>query len=383
MRAMPGSPSQPPSANEPAARIAHVIVALRGGGAEHSLQRLVTADDQFTHTVFCFGEPTPLGAAMADAGVEVHYLPLNPLAVWRLRNTLLRERFRLVHGWMYYGALLAALVRSRGAGQRLIWNLRTSLDGAPLSGRLRLTMGLLRWLRRDMVVFNSHAGLASHTQLGFARPQHCVISNGIDLERFRPDPARRQVWRKNQQLDATTRAVALVGRWHEDKGVGDFLAAGARLLTQADVPPVRLFLIGAGMTTDNPALTQQLQSAGLKPEQLTLLPEQPDIEAAYAGMDLLVLASHREGLPNVMLEAMACGTPVVGTRVGDVPRIQPDELFTAPPKDVDALFAVLCFALAYGADGVAANRQRVQETYGLQQCIEAYAELHKRLLEQP
>ena len=102
-----------------------------------------------------------------------------------------------------------------------------------------------------------------------------------------------------------------------------------------------------------------------------------------AGMDLLVLASHREGLPNVMLEAMACGTPVVGTRVGDVPRIQPDELFTAPPKDVDALFAVLCFALAYGADGVAANRQRVQETYGLQQCIEAYAELHKRLLEQP
>lgn len=148
------------------------------------------------------------------------------------------------------------------------------------------------------------------------RSDHCVvIDNAIetaDYERtLSPAAARRQLG-----LPVDVPLVGSVGRLSEEKGYHHLVDAVARLHDAGN--PVHLAIAGDGDA--RPALERQIQEQRF-PERFHLLGYQADPPLVYQALDVFALSSLREGLPNVLLEAMSSRLPVVATTVGGVPNL--------------------------------------------------------------
>ncbi len=174
-------------------------------------------------------------------------------------------------------------------------------------------------------------------ELGAAADKVHVIYQGIDRSIFHP--GERGDVRKKLGLDAKRPVLVWVGGMVPVKGLDVLLAAGKRLKDRGN--EFQLALIGDGPLRSR--LEAQAESLGLKPN-VRFVGGLAHAELAdwYRAADLTVLSSHSEGIPNVLRESVACGTPFVATRVGDIAELFPDvaaEL--VPPNDADALAAAL------------------------------------------
>lgn len=139
-----------------------------------------------------------------------------------------------------------------------------------------------------------------------------VLRNGVDLDVFAPKPRDEARARFGLRKGAV---IVTVGNLHPEKGV-DLVVRSLSHLPQ----PVSLLVVGEG--PEQPRLARLARALGV--DQRVCFSRnvpQTDLAWAYSAADVLVLASSREGWPNVLLEAMACGTPVVATDVGGVREI--------------------------------------------------------------
>ena len=207
-----------------------------------------------------------------------------------------------------------------------------------------------RWLtawalpRADRIVAVSRALADEATALGVARERIAIVMNGVDRELFHP----RDRAAARAELGLPGGPIALyVGNLKDVKGVQDLPAAWTRAV-QA-VPEATLVVVGAG------PLQGEL-AAGFAPlgDRVRMVGAQPlpAIPTWMAAADVLVLPSHHEGTPNVILEALSCGRRVVATAVGGIPDLITDPALGAlvPPRDPEALGRALALALAHPYD---------------------------------
>jgi teichuronic acid biosynthesis glycosyltransferase TuaC len=151
--------------------------------------------------------------------------------------------------------------------------------------------------------------------LGLPPERLHVMRNGVDMQRFQLQPQAQA----RQSLAITHAPVLLtVGNLHEHKG--QRLALQALQLVRHQHPQAQLYVVGEG--PDREALLHEAHALGVT-SAVHLIGAVPNTRLStwYSAADVLILASSREGWPNVLLEAMACGTPVAATRVGGVPEI--------------------------------------------------------------
>jgi glycosyltransferase involved in cell wall biosynthesis len=181
-----------------------------------------------------------------------------------------------------------------------------------------------------------------------ARPERIdIVPNGVDRDTFHPRDQREA--RRELGVAEPGPLLLFVGHLLRSKGVLDLLAALRAL--SARRPDARLVVVGEG--ADEPACRQAAAELG---ERVSFVGcESPARVATWlAACDLLALPSWNEGTPNVVLEALACGRPVVGSRVGGIPdllRGRPHAL--VPARDVPALGAALERTLAEPYDAAA------------------------------
>lgn len=187
---------------------------------------------------------------------------------------------------------------------------------------------------------------------GIEAGQVSVNCNGVDTRLFQPQDADAARARLGVAADA--QVLLFVGNLKPSKGCLDLLDAFIQIASTR--PQLMLVFVGDGVARQS--LIQRAADARLTGRVRTLgkldLALLPDW---YAASRLLCLPSHSEGLPNVVLEAMACGRPVVATRVGGVAEVLPAFAgILVPPHDTAALVAALLQALT-----VEWNVQRIAE----------------------
>jgi glycosyltransferase involved in cell wall biosynthesis len=171
---------------------------------------------------------------------------------------------------------------------------------------------LIRWAvgHAARVVTVSDALRDALLALGADPAKVITLRNGVDLQRFQPGDRTAA----RSQLGLTGPTVLSVGNLLELKGHQLLIEA------LAELPGVTAVIAGEGPM--RPALERLARELGLS-DRVRLLGNLPQEElvACYNAADLLVLASSREGMPNVVLESLACGTPVVATAVGGIPEL--------------------------------------------------------------
>ena len=191
---------------------------------------------------------------------------------------------------------------------------------------------ILRWMDRTVCV--SAAQAARVRRAGVPSERIVVIRNAIDPERFeKSDPQYRHVM-QSWFSRPRTHIIAAAGRLSPEKGPDQFVAAAARLAKEA--PDVGFVLFGDGPL--RPALAAQIASCGLT-GSFVLAGFRTDVERFLPQCDLAVLSSWTEGLPVIVLEALAAGVPVVATAVGGTPEVVQDGIngYLVPPGDSAAL----------------------------------------------
>lgn len=140
-----------------------------------------------------------------------------------------------------------------------------------------------------------------------------LLGNGVDLERFRPYPERAETARRNLGLAADTVVAGVVGRLVWEKGFAELFEAARRL--RHTRPEVAVVVVGPTDPAKSGSLTQADLDRASREAGVIFLGERREVEALYPGLDLFVLASHREGFPRAAMEAAACGLPIVATDI--------------------------------------------------------------------
>lgn len=301
----------------------------------------------------------------AVAGVDVEYIPYLALpAVSRPLNGLSAARSILssVRAWQPEIILNYIVYPDGEAARRVARALRipfvVTAIGTDLNVIPPLCDGLTRRVLReaDYTITVSGDLLRTARSLGAPAERSGAVLNGCDTGIFHPRD--RAQARALLGVPADTEAIVYIGRLDFAKGLRELISAVASL--RGDRPRLQCYIVGDGLVRQQ--LLEMIGSNGAD-AQITLVPSCPTdgVAAWMAASDLVTLPSYREGCPNVVIEALASGRPVVATDVGGIPELM-DEASgqMVPAHDAEALAAALDRVLAQPWDpqAIAARHSR-------------------------
>jgi teichuronic acid biosynthesis glycosyltransferase TuaC len=290
---------------------------------------------------------TQIDRTWNPAGIEVTYVPYPVLPVvsrpfngYVMANRLLPyvRRFQpdIVLNYVAYPDGLAAV----RIGSRLEVPVVLTAIGSDLNRMsdplcARLTRSTLR--QADFVTTVSHDLAKTAKTLG-AAPDHVeAILNGCDTAIFNPQD--RAAARQHLGLNSADEIVVYIGRLDVRKGLIELIEAVGALRKRR--PALRCYIVGDG--PDKPLLLEAIARHEAT-ESITLVPpcRTSGVAQWMAASDLVTLPSYREGCPNVVVEALAAGRPIVATNVGGIPELMDDTCGRLiPPQDVPALTKAL------------------------------------------
>ena len=298
------------------------------------------------YPVVCFAfhdSDGPMRVELERAGIrclDMNYEKVNGALrrlryFWRFWRMLRRERIRALHVH-HHGAMILCGIPAWLAGIRRVVMTEHGLQALiERADARRLTVRYGRYAS-DITVVEPAQAQYFHAQLGFPVSRlHCV-ANGV---RVRPrTPARVERTRQELGLPADRFAFFYVGRLNPVKDLGTLLAAFAAL--PEDVASrACLYLVGEGPER---AMLEARRDALRLGNRTVFLGARTDVAEILAAADAFVMSSKSEGLPMVLLEAMAAGVPCVATAVGGIPDLFGDDKgLSVPAQDAAALAAAM------------------------------------------
>jgi glycosyltransferase involved in cell wall biosynthesis len=373
-------------------RILHVITGLSTGGAETMLLKLLTNmdKDRFENVVVSLTTDGELAADIRELGISLQSLGMRRglpaiRSFFHLVKILRKERPDVVQTWLYHSDL-AGFLASRIAGNaKVCWNLRCSFMGEDYYQGLRgLVFKILAWLSRrsDGIVVNSQAGKELHQNLGYSSSNWQLLPNGFDTNKFKPDPDARTRLRDMLNISNVAPIIGLVGRFDPVKGHDIFFDAARQLI--GTHPDTHFLLAGGGCIADNPDLTAMIPDSVRG--KVHLLGARKDIPQITAALDIANCVSIGEGFPNIVGEAMSCGTPCVVTDAGDCASIVGDTGKVIPVNDAAALTEAWRDFLGMPSVVIQElcekSRERIKINYSIEAITNQYQEFYESLCQE-
>jgi glycosyltransferase involved in cell wall biosynthesis len=326
-------------------------------GAERVLLMILSRldRDRFESVVAC-PRSGPLNEMVRELGVRVEDVAgLEARFTWRLDQLVrycksfvgvIRELRRRVNSakpdLLHANSIRSGLVATAatfGLGTKVVWHLHDLLPRHPLSTAIRI---FASFSRRTRMIAVSEA-VARNFRGRFGRlltNRVSVILNSIDVDKFQLEKTARRKIRKELRLRETDLVIGIVGQLTPRKGQLELLEAFAQALTKA--PHSVLLIVGAPLFNRDDEYLELLKRTtsdlGIR-NKVRMLGARSDIAAIMQGLDLLVVNSGTEAFGLVIVEAMACGTPVLAAGVGGIPEIIEHNKsgWLVPPRDETAL----------------------------------------------
>lgn len=314
-------------------RIVHLVIGGEVAGGQVVALRLArAARERGDEVSFVAPEPGPFTELAEREGFRTEILPLRRSfqlgAAWRLARLLRRRRADVLHTHTLAAANVLSRLAARAAGVPVVSHLHIENHFRPATRRLLAGLDNATARLAARLVAVSEDTKRAYERQGYPRGRIEVVYNGVDVpanggfRRSRNDPAR----------------IGEIARLCDVKGQRELLQAVARL------PHAHLVLAGRDLEQDGAfqdALERESERLGIRERVEFGFHE--DVPALLESLDVVALPSWTEGLPVVLLEAMAHARPVVATPVGGTPELVVDGEtgLLVPPRDPEALAAAL------------------------------------------
>jgi glycosyltransferase involved in cell wall biosynthesis len=359
-------------------RVAHLVDTLEIGGAERQLVTVATGvdRDRIEPSVICLTRRGPFERELAAAGVPVHLIgkrhKAGGQAFLRLRAALRQQRPDILQTWMFTCNLFGRLA-AKGLPIRV---LASEVAADPTKSAVRLAVD--RVLAKTTPAFYVNSRTVAefyHAKCGIPFEKLVVIPNGIDVREVEP------VARHTLSVPADSYLVGCAGRLSPEKGFDRVIEA----LASPALRTRRVHVVFAGdgpMRGPLEALAQQLGVA----DRVRLLGYREDLPRVLKALDLFVLASLHEGMPNALMEAMAQGVPCVVTPVGGVAElVRHGEsgvvLDRSAAEPIARAIADLMDAPGTAVALGRAGRRHMQESFSVQENVRRFEDLYRRLVD--
>jgi glycosyltransferase involved in cell wall biosynthesis len=339
----------------------HVDTARSWRGGQNQVLVTVLGLRALGHRTLLVAHPTGELRKRAEEGLDL--IPLAPraemdlAAAWRLSRLLKQLKPDIVHAHDPHGVAMASIALSMStmpqlprlvASRRVDFHMRRS--------------ALSRWKYRqvDCFICASEAIREIVVSDGIPRSRTVTVHEGIDLGRVGAAP--RAELHKDLWLPHDAPLVGNVAALVAHKGQRHLVDAAAQVLPKH--PDARFIIAGEGEL--RPQLEHQIRQQRLE-KHVILAGFRADILSVHKAFDIFVMSSVTEGLGTSILDAMACGKPVVGTTAGGIPEVVVDGEtgLLAPPRDAGAMAAAITRLLSdrslrerMGAAGLARVRER-------------------------
>ncbi len=351
-----------------------MVLALNNGLASHGVRsRLLNINNYRMRE-------QPLHELARARGQESVLLPcrgrIDTATVNALSAQIAMTGAAVVHSHDYKSAFYAWLATRRQPA-RLVATLHGWVEGSS-SLRLYTRLELALLGRFDALVVVAADQVERLMRAGVPRSRIQQIDNGI--EAAHADGAGAALLRGRLGIATNAHVFTGVARLSSEKNLAMLLQAFAPVAARSS--DAVLVLVGDG--PERESLQNQAGQLGLdRGGQLHFLGKRDDMAAIYAMSDCLVLPSLSEGMPLVVLEAMACEVPVLASAVGDIPRLlaQSEHGRLVPAGDAAALQAALNEALSLRGRRDQAARRYVDQHHSAQAMAARYLDLYHRLLE--
>lgn len=325
-------------------RICHVIHNTQCGGTESMLLKVIRElRHRHEFTVLSLMECGEIGESIRALGVPVHAIQVaeagkpKPHRLYRAVTEIRKAHPQVVQTWAYHADLVGGLAARIATNAPVLWNIRHAtldpqLDSKNVRRSAKLCGRLSQWIP-SKILLNSEAAVPVHAAAGYRQDIMQVIPNGFDTKLFRPMPEQGRAIRAELAIDLNSPVVGMCGRFHPHKGQAQFVRVAAELAKRNT--QTQFIMVGHHCDAANRELHTWIQEAGLI-GRVHLLGSRRDMPCVLSAMDVYLLPSLTEGMPNVIGEAMACGVPVVASNVGDAGKLLNGCGQLVPPNDIRA-----------------------------------------------
>ena len=372
-------------------RVLYLIDSLGPGGAQKQLVTLVRSLDRtlVAPEVAVYHPLDHFRPELDDAEVPVHLLRgsggRDPRVLIGLARLLARERYDIVHSYLRTPGTLARLAAPFSGGTRVVVSERNV--GLGHSG-VRLALERLLCRRADAMIVNAAAIAHEVERLvpAWSGRVH-VVPNGVQWsEPTEAERAAGDEFRARHVGDADV-LLGVIGRVERQKAP-DLLMDALELVPDPLLRRLRIVWVGPRIDAELADSVESRLVGSALDGRVEFIGETRDTRGVYLGLDGVLLCSRWEGLPNVVLEALAHGRPVVATDVGDTGKLLPDGSWgwLVPPDDAQSFAEALCRLVATPRDELDAMGRRgaefVLENYSTSRLAERTVEVYRGVMGQ-
>ena len=351
-------------------KILYVITGLGLGGAEKVVADLADQMNSLGHTVkisYLKGEDL---VKPVSSKVEIIPLNLNSvndfLSASRKYKKIIKDfKPDIIHSHMVHANIFARINRIGCVVPRLICTAHNSNEG----GKVRMLAYRLTNFLSDFNTNVSEEATKSLIYKGaFSKNNLTTVYNGIDLNKFKS----KEIAKKNDEI-----IIVSVGRFNEQKDYPNLFRAIKILKENNFLTKVKFYIAGDGELRSE--FEEMIKDQNIS-DNIILLGKRSDIPILLNQADYFVLSSKHEGLPTVVIEAMACGTFVIATDCGGSKEILGKTGILVPPQNSEALAQALKQAVDKIPLEIQENnskaRQRVEELFSLEKSVENWLRIY-------
>lgn len=364
-------------------RILHVLHSLHVGGLENGVINLINHTDnkRFEHIICCIASSGPMAERLSKP-VEIYSMGKGNgsdyLLPFRLARIMKKLKPDIVHtrNWSTIDGVIAAKL----AGIKLVIHGEHGREASDPIGaniiRKKVRKGLSPWISEFVTVSSELRNWLIH-DVGIPEKKVIQIINGVDTEKFKPSENKRMS-KSKLGIAPDSFIIGTVGRLDPVKDHETLFKAFSCFSKKNKNKEVMLMVVGTGSQEEKlRALSEKLNIQ----DKVIFSGDREDVYPLYQCMDVYVLSSIAEGISNTILEAMACGLPIIATKVGGTPELVDDGKtgFLIAPRQYDDLSQKLSFYFnnpsfveQYGFNG----RLRAEDKFSLLHMVQKYEEIY-------
>ncbi|MDC3356065.1 glycosyltransferase [Candidatus Pelagibacter ubique] len=319
-------------------KIVHIITGLGDGGAEHVLFKVCKYDIANKHLVISLKGPGKYYTLLNKLGIKVYCLNISFFSIHKfffLIKLLRSLKPDIVQTWLVHADFLGSIAARLAGINNILWNVRYSnieIGKAKLTTILIIKiLSKLSYLIPKFILIVSRKAKKIYEIVGYNKRIFKFIPNGFDLSILKINKLQKINFRKKIKIKKNITLIGNVARYDPQKDHLNLLNA----LSLIRKKNINFFcvLVGSNVNQNNTNLIFEIKKLKLS-NHVKLLGQSDNISEVMNGLDIHVLSSsYGEGFPNVVAEAMGCGTPCIVTDVGDSALIVGKTGWVVPPEN--------------------------------------------------